>query len=245
MQTRTRTAALINSLLFVTAWLFTDWGMRRLLAIDSLIPSAPSPGAEWIVLGILAAVFAVVAFLLSRSDLVMGLDDAGFGWRGLANWALCGLLTGMFTSLTKATFLRWLGEDSFLDSCLNMFNPIAAISLAYWLVFRRNPFTIRQPKSAANKTFTGQSLGWFLVLGGLFVGVFGGWYFFSAFRQPGAEILTGALTLVMGLAGVLMGLGMLLARRSRVGQVAMLAGMLCAFAGLVLGIIFIVQKLLA
>ena len=238
----TRTAALLNTVLFLLAWLAAAAGVYSLLGVD--LPLLPPPQtAGWAVMvGLLIAAGGVFAVVFARSDQVMGLGAAGSGLHGLLNWTLCGLLTGIFAAHLKAGLHRWLGAEHFLVPGLNMLFTVASVALAYWLVFRRSPFTTGRAKPGAPGTASIRPAGWFLLVGGLLVGGVGGLYLFSVTGRPFPYVLAGALPLVMGISGVCLGLGILLTSR-RAGAFASLAGILLSALGLGLGIVWIITRL--
>jgi hypothetical protein len=239
---RTR-AAVLNTLVFMAVVIIVTWPMYSLLGLGSLLAIPPGRLRAVLFPGLVVAAFAAVfVFLFSRSGLVTGLDERGFGLRGLANWALCGLLAGLLGALADAALLRWPAEDSLFYHGLDALAPFAVIAFSYWLVFRRSPFALAQTVSTSTTAENQRAASWFLVAGGLLVAGVGGTFQAVELVQARLVSLPALIAQATGLAGALIGLGVLTRSRPRWGCAALALGLALAAAGLALWVVMSVRQ---
>ncbi len=163
MLAKNRISAFILALVFFGVCLAVLIPLEQALAGQPPIPPLPKPW-EAALIGVL---LLILAFAVSRSWIMMSLDQSGFGVQGLLRWALAGLLVGLLWATYEWAVLNRLKPDSFWFEVLQLVGSIGLLTLVYWLVFRQNLF--KQSSKPENVQQGWRALSWVFLIGGLFI----------------------------------------------------------------------------
>jgi hypothetical protein len=150
MLTKNRLTALLMAFLLVVALLISS-----LAAYEYLLgPSFPRP-VTWIEYLLTVAGISVASLMIWNSPFITNLDEKeGFGCSGLIRWVACGLMAGALIGLFEGALGRWLDEKNFFRPGLETLGPVFLFSLVYWLIFRKNFWTIDKNSTPPEVTLT-------------------------------------------------------------------------------------------
>ncbi len=158
MLVKKRFAFFLFSFLFMTGF-FSGYALG---APSSLEFHLDSPSARIVAIA-LAGLAVLCAWLLSYADFITNLGEESIGLAGIVRWFACGFLTGLLTAVIQVHWAARLNEHNFFRSIYESCGGLMIFSLVFWLIFRRNFWTI--PASSTAKT--PRIFGWLIFAFGL------------------------------------------------------------------------------
>lgn len=239
----------LSMFLLALLWMGSLIGSYAILYDYTLRPAEPTGPDLFSITGLLiwaatTLIFSLVAWnipFLSELD-----EKEGFGLTGFIRWLFCGLISGSLCGLYQAGLARWLDEHNFFRPALEVLVPPAIFALVYWLIFRRNPWSVKssKPEPPGNVQLT-RFFGFFLVLFGAILIIFSLYAMYTLSKGNPVSIIRGVGIWLWGAAVIFLAIEEMaltepiLPARIRRGMPG-LAGAICGAAGCWL--IFVIGK---
>lgn len=200
MLAKSKTSVLILSIVFITSFA---------LSFSALYYSNNPEPITPVAIAVTAAVFLLIAFLISRSSIFMELDEkVGFGMQGLLRWFTCGVILGILIALLNVYLLPRI-DNRLFRTLVEIAGAAGAIFIAFWAAFQRSIFKMVNagPEIGSRPSFLNTRRGEaiFLMVGGLLVTAIS-FYWIIKVEGGIAQVVWLSLgAACMGLAALLLG----------------------------------------